>query len=165
MRERSFFKLFASASLVAAETSARPAGSSRIKLHCLSVPGRGRDVGSWPDSSVTAIHWARKLSGDKLPSTPMEHHGRIWPNSANLGRATSRQLSGVHRLWLNVAATTALGPLLQSSASVQDGSYPGISPRGAQGPARLLQSTAKPLAWAETCNRNNRRERKRQFCS
>jgi len=32
---------------------------------------------NWPDSSVTTIHRARQLSGDKLPLAATEHHGRI----------------------------------------------------------------------------------------
>jgi hypothetical protein len=34
-------------------------------------------VRNWPDSAVTDTDRARKLSGDKLRSPPMEHHGRI----------------------------------------------------------------------------------------
>ena len=71
-----------------------------------------------------------------------------WPNSAHLGGATSRQLSGVHRLWLNVAATTALGPLLQSSAAVQDSSSRGISPRGAQGRGEIIAVDCK-TSWVD----------------
>jgi tetratricopeptide (TPR) repeat protein len=37
----------------------------------------GRSSPPWPDSSVTAIHRARRLSRDKLPFTPMEPHWRI----------------------------------------------------------------------------------------
>src|SRR5713226_9065654 len=32
----------------------------------------------WPDSAVTSIRRARKLSGDKLPSAAIPHDGRRW---------------------------------------------------------------------------------------
>jgi len=34
-----------------------------------------RHIPTLPDSAVSSIRRARKLSGDKLPSMPMEHHG------------------------------------------------------------------------------------------
>jgi hypothetical protein len=35
------------------------------------------NVRLWPDSAVSSIRRARKLGGDKLPSLPMKHDGRI----------------------------------------------------------------------------------------
>ena len=37
----------------------------------------GKNGRYWPDSAVTSICGAGKLSGDKPLSTPMEHHGRV----------------------------------------------------------------------------------------
>jgi len=44
-----------------------------------SVPGSARmclDVWYWPESAVTSIRRARKLSGEKLPSAAIMHDGR-----------------------------------------------------------------------------------------
>src|SRR5712692_1234943 len=54
------------------------------RLYLLRTEGNLPLVRSWPNSSVTAIRRARKPSGDKLPSMPMEHpranltHLRHW---------------------------------------------------------------------------------------
>jgi hypothetical protein len=40
-------------------------------------PKGTRGVCTWPTPSVAGIRPARKLSGDKLPSMPMEHQERI----------------------------------------------------------------------------------------
>ncbi len=51
---------------------------SRItKTTQFAMFAEGAGGGSWPNSAIIRIRRARKLSGDKLPSMPMEHHGRI----------------------------------------------------------------------------------------
>jgi hypothetical protein len=47
------------------------------RLRMLTVLRCGSHFRFWPTSSVAGVWPARKLSGDKLPSMPVEHHGRI----------------------------------------------------------------------------------------
>jgi hypothetical protein len=40
--------------------------------------GSQRNARSWPNSAISGIRRARKLSEDKLPSAAIVHDGRRW---------------------------------------------------------------------------------------
>jgi hypothetical protein len=89
--------------------SNKPDGSNWLKCRQMSHPRRQAkksnnrcesNVSYWPDSAVSGIHRVRKLSGDKLPSPPMEHHGR-----------TDATCRGQRRRDGRTASSTFAGPL------------------------------------------------------